>query len=117
MDHPLPPPGEDFPFEMDLRPFSEQRAGAHRVSFARNPDRLIPSLAPGAGSLDVTWPVERHETWYCDSAVNPLTHPHIAPYLYSSSQSAREHSKQISTVDVWFAGRAWAIVDVSTPVA
>lgn len=117
MDHSEMETDEEVVLPPDPRPFSEQRPGAHRVAYAQNPDRLLPSLAPGAGSVDVTWPVEHRETWYCDTAVNALTHPHLAPYLYSTPEFARAHSKQISTISVWTAGRAWAITGVSNPAA
>jgi hypothetical protein len=100
----------DAEIKLDPRPFSEQRRFSFQVGFALNPDRLIPSLVPGVGTAGVYSLVELRETWYCDAGMNPINHPYIAPFLYSSAAVARKHSLAILAVTIWSSNSLWAIV-------
>lgn len=94
----------------DPRAFSEQRANIHQLLRAADSDRLITNRMPGsigADSIAAEW----RETWYCDAAMNPFTHPTITQYLYATPEVAREHSSRISEVSILFAGQNWAVAN------
>jgi hypothetical protein len=95
----------------DSRAFSEQRANCYQLPRAKDSDRLMTNRMPGSTGVAASIAAEWRETWYCDAAMNPFTHPTITQYLYSTPEAAREHSSRISSVDILFAGKNWAVAD------
>jgi len=96
----------------DPRAFSQQHADVYQLNRAVDSDRLVTNRLPGSSSkVAASIAAEARETWYCDAAMNPFTHPTITQYLFSTPEIARTHSLKISAVSILFAGRNWAVAD------